>query len=174
MTYHIILQGKLYRVALNNIEPEIEERGTAPNFPVPYVVLGEVLQVPEDFREMVKYFCSKGQPIFPTSEGFAFGDFKEWKADEELKLKRKAIAEKIAHELSISEEYHTRINGYFVHTITPDYLILKRGRLIPVFIGSQEGDIHEIHKDRIEGSFLNGDIRYERLPRENGITLVAY
>lgn len=181
MSYQIIVNGRLYEVAVDSESQRLiaREIDTAPNLKIPFVVLKRLTNVPDDFREMVKHSCTKGYPIFPVSE--TEGPMAEelirlgWEPCEKTYVKRKRKAEEIANTLSITDDYNTSINGYFVHTITPEYLILqKENELIPVFFGEEEGDIQEITRDHIKGSFLNGPIKYERRSKEHGITLVAY
>lgn len=182
MDYHVILNGKLYKFTLN-LEGEslvAELIGDGPVLDVPYIIFGQVTNVPNDFREMIRYFADNNQVIFPVSEtmGPVAEEFKKlgWKPDDKLYLERKEKAEEVAKTFSISDEYHTRVNGYFIHTITPEYLILQRydKKFIPVFFGEDDEDIQGITRDFIKGSFLRGPIRYERWPKEKGITLVAY
>lgn len=181
MSYQIIVNGRLYEVAVDSKSQRLvaKEMDSAPKLKIPFVVLKRITNIPNDFREMVRYSCIKGYPIFPVSEteGPMAEEFIKlgWKPCEKTYVERKNKAEKIAKTLSITDEYNTSINGYFVHTITPEYLILqKEDELIPVFFGTEEGDIQEITQDHIKGSFLDGPIRYERRSKEHGITLVAY
>lgn len=184
MNYQIILNGKIYEVSLDLQKEDlsVKEIGVAPKLEVPFVVLGRNNDVPNNpnynLRELVKYYCSKNQPIFPMSEtiGPMAEEFKKlgWQPDEEVYLQRRKKAEDIARILFISDIYHTKINGHFIHTITPEYLILQKDGLIPVFFGNEEGDIIELQENHIRGSFLDGPIEYERRPKENGKTLIAY